>query len=757
MQTVKLLIKTRNILLLFSSLMIVAVSCRKSDVSYDPVPPGPTNKEVNVFTNQHLRMVSDFEKSNNLPFHANLCYQLGSAMYSEGGTIGTIGEIIKTLKDVHDYKKPDTAYDNLKNGINSLQSQITALGNQITQLGVQLSLDISKVTAYMDQLTLNPYIVYLKQALDSTAADGLIYFPKTAATYKSKGYAPNSPLVDTLQAQAVRYAQQVHPWDEDPTIVYNMKNIVEQINLLMVPSGSQNDGSVMNYTNEIINACQGKGYSDAASVHNLYMLLECYFLSLVNYQFQATNIYSNACSLVDSTGTDAKNWYTETFSTMIQQEVDVYLHAVNYLMVNIYDYRTQSQFLHDLNYSNAGLSENSTILPAMARAQFVANLLYTALGKPCPVLAGSIITPNKYSNGSGNYINTVSLIAASPNDPPRTYNVNADNTFGPDGIPSQIPYTYWVSGSPTVCNPDNHWNVYNFGKLGVPDSNWHLQPNQAIGVQISDNGNQNPWPHSIQSQGSVHVNWYNPADPSQTSPNQTSTCTMLYGYFCGSWGWGFPYVSHSDLSLMARTPTFNILQYNLNVQGGAAYTTAPPFMATTDEGGNIYVHSHDGFTYDYNSLAGMHYNAGGVQTTHYYMLSELLYTNISTGAEKPAINGTLQGWGVFNASYSIGGTNSDLWIIMGTGLSRHNYGGGGSTAAWAYWAQNDVLESYAQNRPGQVYSAMGQTGNLGTNQTYQPCISYYYQTSNVGSAPASLSIRPMYTFVYGGTYPVPTP
>jgi hypothetical protein len=757
MKTFTLKPKVRNFFLFSLLLMIATVSCRKSDVTYNPVPPGPTNKEVNVFTNQPLRMVSDFEHSNSLPFQANLCYQVGSAMVGEGGTIGTIGEIIKTLKEVHDYKKPDTAYDNLKNGINSLQSQITALTSQITALGQQLSLDVSQLTGYMGTLYTNTYIGYLRDALDSTASDGLTYFPKTAALYKTQGLSPTNPLVLSLQTDAVSYANLVHPTPGAPSIQYDMKNIVTQLNLLIVPAGTPNNNVVMNYTNEIINACQGKGYNDAASVHNLYMLLECYFLSLVNYQFQATNIYSNACSLVDSTGTDARDWYTETFTTMIEQEVAVYLHAVNYLMVNVNDYRTQNQFLSDLKYADAGLSENMVVLPAMARAQFVANMLYTALGKPCPVIAGSIITPNKYSNGSNSYINTISLTAVAPGVAGKPYNATADNNFGINGIPSQIPNTTWVSGSPTVCNPDNHWNVYNFGTLGVPDSNWHLLPGQTMGVQINDNGNQNPWPHNIQIQGQVNLLWYNPADPSQTSTSQTSTCTMQYGYFCGSWGWGFPYVSHSDLSLMARTPTFNIDHFNNTLQGGNIWDAQPPFMATTDEGGNIYIHSPDGFTFDYNSLAGMYYNAAGVQTSHYYILADLWYTNITTGSEKPSINGTLQGWGAFNASYSMGGTNSDLWIIMGTGLSRFNAGGGGSTVDWSYYAGSDIMESFAQNRQGPAYSQIGCSVDMKTSQAYQPCISYYYQTYNVGSAPASISIRPMYTFVYGGTYPVPTP
>jgi hypothetical protein len=153
----------------------------------------------------------------------------------------------------------------------------------------------------------------------------------------------------------------------------------------------------------------------------------------------------------------------------------------------------------------------------------------------------------------------------------------------------------------------------------------------------------------------------------------------------------------------------------------------------------------------------MYYNAGGVQTNHYYILADLWYTNMTTGSEKPSISGTLQGWGAFNASYSIGGTNSDLWIIMGTALNRFNAGGGGSTADWSYYAANDVMESFAQNRQGPVYSQVGFSGDLKTGQAYQPCISFYYQTYNVGSDPASISIQPMYTFVYGGTYPVPAP
>lgn len=747
------LISVRTTQLFMFSVILLTLSCKKDQLYVTPVNPSPGNNTTNVFTDPPLNLVSDFEKQNGIRFSPGLCYRLGSAMNGAGGTISDIGEIIKTLKEVHDFNKPETEYNTLKGGINQLQQQVAALSSQITQLGQQLSLDVSQLMTYMGALATNMYVGYLREALDSTASDGLTYFPKTAAAYKSQGLDSTSAKVQQLRAAAVNYALQVHPSNGSPVPKYDMKNIITQLNLLIVPQMGMNNNVVMNYANEIINACKGKGYTDAASVKILYLMLENYFLALVNYQFQATNIYTNACSLADSTGSDAKNWYTQTFATMIRQEIDVFLHSVNYLVVNVYDYRTQNQLMNDLKFANAGLSENDAIMPSMARAQFVANILYTALGVPCPVVAGSVITPNKYSDGSGSYINTLSMGAYAPGVSEKEYSVKADSVFGQYGVPSQIPNTYYVSGTSATCYPDNHWNVYNVGKLGVPDNAWSgLGFFDKVTVTLKDNGNQNPWPHSVPVTGQVRLMWYDPSDPSQVYYSKTSSCTMQFGYFCGYWGWGFPYVSHSDLGKLWRPDYFDVNNFNKDFQGPGISNTPVPFMATSDHGGNLYVHSRDGFTFQNNSLAAMFYNGNAVQTAYYYILGDLWCTFVSTGGTLPGINGTIQAWSAFNATYSMGGSNNDLWILLGTGLNKWNYGGRD-----LYYAQSNVIWNHAHNQPGQTYQAVGVSGNLQPNTRYQPSISYYYQTYNIGSPPANITVRPVFAFVYGGTYPVPTP
>ena len=747
-----------NPLFWFLMLILVTGSCRKAEVTYTPVNDDPADN-LNVFTNQSLSMVSYYESSNNKAFSPFLCYQLGSNIQSDDVPDGAAVMIFKTLSAVHTYNRQEAEYHALKNGITALQDQVTELSNQITELGQELSLDVSKLNEYMGDLAKNVYVGYLMEVLDSTSSAGLTYFPKTAAMYKNQGLDASSPQVQTLKTKAVNYALTVHPDVGAPPIQYDMKNIVNQLHLLIVPPSTPNTNVVMNYAVATVNALRGQGFSDEKSMKLLYLLLENYFISLVNYQFQATNVYTNACGLVDSTGTDAKNWYTESFSTMIKKEVAVFIQCVNYLVVNSYEYRLQNKFVSDLPFANSGLSENTVIINPMARAQFVANMLYLALGLQAPVIAGSIITPAKYSDGDGNYVNMVLLTAQAPTAGLlKEYAVSPDYRSGPNGVPSQIPNTYWENGSPVKCHPDNHWNVYNIGQLGVTDTAWNvLQPSQPVQITMRSSGNRNPWPHYKAIDGTVALQWYNPRDPSQVSPVRTATCTMHFGYFCGTWGWGFPYISHADLGHMQRTPNFSINNFNKTFQGYYIYQTVPPFMATSDYGGNLYVHSHDGFSFDYNALAGMHYSATAVATSHYYLIGDLWYKDMATGPEKPSIGGGIQGWGAFSASYSMGGSNNDMNILMGTGLDRFNFGGGGHSQDYTYWAQGGIVDSRVHNIPGRNFSGFGVSGNLNTSSTYQPCISYYYQTFNIGNPHASINIYPMQTFVYKGTFPVPTP
>ncbi|MEI7983380.1 MAG: hypothetical protein WCI71_17145, partial [Bacteroidota bacterium] len=436
----------------------------------------------------------------------------------------------------------------------------------------------------------------------------------------------------------------------------NVTNWSLQLNTELCPSNGT--CALMPLVKLIIQKMTSANLGDSVSMLNAYILLESYFLQVVNAQFQCATLYTNADYFYSPADTVAPTqWFTDTFTPQITQEVSAFLSAVDYLMVNIDDYRNQQRFVSDMQCASAGLAPDHVTFHALARSRFVAKLLYGAVGLDSPVVNGQITLPATYATiGNGPLSVKVSSTVL-------------DTT--PVLITGQIPYTYWVDGKPAVCHPDNKWHVYSFGTPGKSDGTWTTTGHS---VQIAASGNQTPWVYwSAPAKGTITPKYYNPQNPVQTSLTKTTECTVEFAFFSASWKWGFLQLTNSVLSdnwVKSNKPAlgqfFDFSTFNTNLIQNSANV---PFSATTNTWECTY---QTGVNWDWScpacSAPGYMFDMGTMQPTkHYFVIVNGNYLNVTTGGEMPPTNGTLKGWAWYAVNYTNGGTGgNDLTISIGT-------------------------------------------------------------------------------------------
>jgi len=435
-------------------------------------------------------------------------------------------------------------------------------------------------------------------------------------------------------------------------------------------------------------------------------------------------------------------WFTDNCATWIREEVSAFLWTVDYLMMNIDDYRNQHRFEFDMQYANAGLAPDNISILALARAQFVANMLYGALGLNFPVVSGHITLPKTYA--------TIGNAALSVN-----IGGNLRDTT-PTVIPGIIPYTYWVDGNPAVCHPDNQWNVYRFGTLGKSDVIW---PTTSQPFQVVASGTQSPWVHFATAQGTITPKYYNPRNPNQTSLTKTSECTVEFAYFAASWKWGFLQLTNTQLTdnwVKSNKPVkdqyFAFLPYNTSLTENSANV---PFAATTNSWKCTYQTGGITWTNLYGTTGTMQMSGTINQSSHYYVIVDGNYLNVTTGSELPSTTSTIQAWAWYMANYTMKGSGGDdLTISIGTTREFYENDEGGVDFATI---GNDVVSTNWHDQAGTTWnSGFGASGNLKVNTSYQPGVQYYYQTYDLSYAvPASIALISGFQFVYGGYYPQP--
>jgi len=733
--------------LVLAIMIAVSISCKKKDSTPVPTPtPGPLPTPLanpDVFQRKPLKMMSDYEIATSLDFPMYQQRLFGKIMVGDDDPVvpDPFKYIGQTLQKIKSYQTTQHQFQTVNNAYNKLVGQIQTLQSSINNMGSVLGIDVTQCLNMITSGGLNTQIANINSLWDAGSSNySFMWYSEIASNWESdpnnSGYVVQ---MDTAQNDVDSFCSNVR---KNGNISGGMINCINQINVAICPTDGIGTNALGAFAKLIIQEASSKGQiTTSTQAMAAYVGLESYFLTALNYQTRAAIIYTNACNEQDPTGVmgyDTTFW-NQTYIPAITPEVTVFLNAVNYLYINLADYRTTSRFQSDMAYENTGLAPDLIWKDALARAQFVANMIYDGLGLSYPVMCGTIVTPWNYTNGNSSIVNQLTLQFNAGQAKTVTLNANT--------LPSQLPYTYWTQGNPAIIASDYNWNIYQMGTLGVGDPGWNTGT-----IQIADGGStESPWRHVSPIKGNVSVMFYNPQNPLDSSSSYSSTYCMQFGYFMANWQWGYMYCSDFQGNWWSHQ-LFYLYSYNHTM---SAYISLPttPFTGTTDNGGNYYPHT-DTYSYPNNSLGTMLLGGNLVNTDYYYMAGDLINTNVKAVSDPASLtNNELQAWSYYNAYYDMacsGGNN--LWVDIGVGINKY----GSDQYGYGYNSNGSQINVTFQNIEGNWKNGVGVTGSLSRNNLYQPSIQYYYQTHTCGSSsPNNLQLYTGFQFIYTGMYDLP--
>jgi hypothetical protein len=584
--TINQLMKISAFAIVIALILAVAISCKKAS-DEDPTPgpvPLPTPDYPVVFKDRAMNLMTKDEMTNNKHFIGSTFRMFGKGIAGEDSI-----EIPESIKDIghylwqiHEYEhaKKDTTFKGIYDNLNSINAQITALQTGIADLGKEIQIQTNQLEDFFTTQEIQTQYNYLATQLDSGTVSEFMYYPSLAAKYQQDPVTWAATMKDA-SIQLLTYSHDTY-YATGPG---SMVDVIQQLKGLMIPAaGSMLKNALHTFNTTLIPLAYAKEvYNDSSTAMITYQILENYFLWIVGTQFQCENILVNSANVIDSANTMhyAQTLYT-AFKPVITQEVDVFLKEVNFFVANLDEYRNAKRWNNDVQYAGSGLTSDEIFVNVLARAQFLANTLYSAVGADHPVMCGRIITPMNYSNGNGSLLSSLTL-----NLPQKTITANAVHAS------SWIPYTYWQgTSSPNTCHYDTTWSVFSFGTMGQSDPGFGTGP---IKVSLNCPDNQTPWTHSSPTiEGTVSVFYYNPMDLNDKQLTYDSVHDMQFGFFSYNWKWGFLYLRYGQgfLGTNFSTPEFPwIFQCNMPGPGqllecgkdAGYYSDNSPYVMTTDE------------------------------------------------------------------------------------------------------------------------------------------------------------------------------
>jgi hypothetical protein len=744
-----LTMKARNFLrkimpvaLVLALIIIVASSCRKSDTEYIPVSPGPAPGQVtpDVFPDHQLKIMSEDEIARQRPFPGSIVHRMGRGMAGGDDPLDPLSDVGGMLWGIYNYEWTVNEFQMLNDDYNNLTGQIDSLNVDVQNLAVALNISFDDLTTFIASVDIGAEIANVQTAMGPGEANTFLAYSQVAAEWEKNPANPGLiQQMNTCKASVNAYA----------TAVYNGTNaginlpvtIQTMCNYLNVPIGNTASGGLMAYTNSLIAKCQGKVHNSADAM-NAYRILENYFMTVINYQFQAATIMVNACNVLDTTGVYDSSYMHGQFKKNITDEVNTFLTTVDYLVSNINDYRDSARFISDMQYANAGLAPDTVFIHVLARSQFLANLLYHVFGLPVPVMCGHILTPSKYGGNTTTplvlnvYGKTISAVAQS--------------------YASVLPYTYWDANR--TCHPDNNWYVYRYGTLGIPDQKWLTTKQQTFITNP-------PWVSHCPIYGYVTPLWYNPENPKQTSTDSTSTCFIEFAYFSAIWRWGTLLITH-EVGLYQKVPPyfdFSTFNYYLLGQNSPDNKIAIPFVGYTNSNNNVTSQTGtSSFFQNPLSNAGYMTMSGNTTTTKYYnVVADGNYTLLNTGPEAvpPGQALDLQHWGCYSVSYGAGNASTFITVNIGTDYT-HGKCYSNINPFESPWNINsigsDVVRDTWTNCANNTKSGFGiSKTKLVASTAYTPGVQYYYQSQDCASVNPDITIEACCQFVYSGYFPQP--
>jgi hypothetical protein len=690
-------------------ILAVAVSCKKKEDDPIPLPPAPTPTPISpvVFNNQAPAMHTEWERTNNHNFLGLSFRSLGRGLKGEEDPeIPDFKEIGKTLWEVHDYLHTEHEFKEIDDDLNTLMGDAQAMMNMIAQLGVEMQMQTTALENFFNEGTIANQVTVVNAEYNHQTPNRYGYFMYVGSQYEQDSSAWSSAMQAASQAVPT-YATEVYlsaPGSE-PAIT----NVGQNIHDALVVASAGQQKPIHLYTQALVNAAAGKIGGDAGNAMKVYQMLENYFLWALTAQYQAQVVVLNCAGYCDPDS--SKHYYATSFNQFqiwIVDEVAAYLEEVNYLVVNLDDHRTSQRWSNDAQFGDAGLAPDLVWLNVLARGQFVANSIYDGINLAYPVMCGRIITPLNYTDGASPIVDVLTLNSSVKN-----------LTDTADKVPSMIPYAAWIKGNPAQVFWDNNWNVYTFGKMGVPDPHWDNVHTNALSLNCTDQ--YHPWTHSAKNiDGNVTCYFYNPRDLNDKSSTWDPTHTMLFGFFSLNWKWGYMYLRYSTDTWQCGVTWCPAQLYEYSVQspfyyllecsGRSWFSATSPYVCGCNSGWHTCTQDayKNNFSWGgdiglsqmtYNGSA-FNYSGGQVDYIHAMFLDFKANDMIGGNTAWYALYG--QSW--FNSSNS--NNVSTLSVYVGTGTVHPRGTSSGANIS------NANLLNFSNSSPGQWATSTGWGGNF---------------------------------------------
>jgi hypothetical protein len=731
--------------------LIVSYSCKRElsesfSEETDPGAPLPTTSLPEAFPQRTAMLMSSHEISGKKDFPANAIYEAVSGSPGKGlhNLIGPMLEVGSFIFEICDYTHTESRFDAIDNKLDDLSAQIGQLDTLIQDLGATINLSIDELTSFYAQNRLDSYVTPIINAMSPGNRDGLLYWSNTASAYQKDTNKYKNSMED-LKGYAPKWADKIY---NSSTMPLCIQGIHDQI---CPPTGVGNN-VLKAFTKTIIE--NGRGVvRDEIGAMNAYQTLESYFLTVVNYQFQAASVHMNAAKMFSTNDLDLDVVYwTEVFCPTILEEIKEFQKNVDNLVVNLAEYRSQNRFEQDMQYSEMGIAPDRMFYHVLARSQFVSNLLCASLGVTYNKVSGHILVPTRYLSAFKKPIDLKigNMIVSSKGD----------------SMQSILPYTSWKDNSSgkKECNPAYMWSVFHFA---VPDlgKDW---TSSSMKLQLLDDPkttapwSSTPWVHSKPITGEVTILYYNPMKAGQSSPTKNESCNFQFGYFAGSWQWGDLYLSNSTKDSLWYKITkpesdyyFDFENFNDHLFDLEEHclTTVP--FAVTHSAHNTFT-KEKGITFSHQDNKTGSLTANGKTTTakEFYILADGHYAKVRTGNNLPKNKGEIKAYVTYNVFYGMAGSEGNF-ITVNIGTKRKIESVRVASAKYGVHVDEaimngDIVSKKWTSQVGLTNSGFG-SKILSTGTNYEPGIQYYYQTVNLKkSVTANVSLLAGYQFVYEG-------
>jgi hypothetical protein len=625
-------------------IIMVTLSCKKTDdtPAPDPIPNPKPTPNANIFQTGFPKMMTDQEIMGHKKFAGSLIYQVGVGLQDDDPKV-PYAAIFKFYYNIC-YPKPpsqtQTDFNQINSELSTISNQIADLKNEITSLSQQLSMAQTNILNKLNSLVANVFITSINDAFDSATSQGLMYYSKTAAQIQN-GQNPMTMAELNAKGQTDFVANYGPSGSGNPMplAISNLQGLI--IGSTSGPVFANSD--IKQFADEIIQAQQSPN-SEETYAMNCYKILENYFLISLNSQIRAFTVYSNALyGGEDSIQANYDyNLYLQSFKTIIQSELSMFLTVTDYLAVNLTDYRATTIFGTDmLWYFNYGLQPDNTCGSFIARANMLNQLVNAALGAQTKDMYVTISVPKNYGNSSN-------MSWTGPNG---TNPLTIDNQ---GSFNSQFPYTAW-NGS--TCSPDNHVTFYrgNGGDAGSSQST-------VSTMSITINGAA--WRQIKPLLGVASIGYYNPNDIS-AAPQSTysSTYCLAFGSVSCDWYWGYLYLNDNDNNNIFQAAQVN---WGNGTIWNDSYHSSPVVMTfnENDDKTSSYASNFTwGDTYvQYSGTFPKYSHGGDYLTTGMFRSGE-----INVGANNATYYSTIS----FYFYYSVtpfNWKNSEEWYFAGTNI-----------------------------------------------------------------------------------------